>query len=367
MRAPAKTISRRRFLRAAMAAAGTAALPSVAGGCSGPGPDHSTARSGAPCAAFTTRGVVLVPGDLTFRGWPELASRAGLTTIGLHHGTSPRAVAQFIQSQEGTTFLASCSRLGLEVEYELHAMGELLPRELFVRDPTLFRMDDRGERNPDANLCVHSRHALEIASANAVELARILRPSMGRYFFWGDDGKPWCRCPACRPFTDSDQALLLENRLIAALRREDPRAQLAHLAYANTREPPRQVRPEPGVFLEFAPIEMRHQRELSRLEDAANRPFLDALEANLEVFPRDSAQALEYWLDVSMYSGWRKPARKLPFSEAAVDADLDVYRRYGVGHVTSFAVFIDAEYIARFGEAVEVVKYGALLGGRNKS
>jgi hypothetical protein len=76
-----------------------------------------------------------------------------------------------------------------------------------------------------------------------------------RNLYWGDDGQPWCRCPKCRELTDSDQALVFENHLIRALRRLDPAAALAHLAYATTLPPPRKVNPEPGIFLEYALIE----------------------------------------------------------------------------------------------------------------
>src|SRR5262249_5680569 len=79
-----------------------------------------------------------------------------------------------------------------------------------------------------------------------------LRPTTWRYFFWGDDNQPWCRCPRCRELSDSDQALVFENYLLKALRQRDPKAQLAHLAYANTLSPPARVRPELAVFLEYA-------------------------------------------------------------------------------------------------------------------
>jgi hypothetical protein len=273
-----------------------------------------------------------------------------LTTIGLHHGASPALVAAFIESDKGQQFLARCRALGLEVEYELHASRELLPRALFEKDKTLFRANDQGERSPDANLCVHSGRALELAAENAVVLARRLKPSTGRYFFWGDDGAPWCRCKDCRGLSEADQALILENHLVGALRRLDSRAQLAHLAYANTIVPPRQVKPAPGVFLEYAPIRRRYDVPYEQQTDAATPDRFGLLEANLAVFEAHSAQALEYWLDVSRFSNWRKPAVKLPWNGTVFEADLEAYGKRGVRHLTSFAVFIDADYVARHGE-----------------
>lgn len=309
-------------------------------------------------ARFPTRGVVLVPDDLSLADWPERAARAGLTTVALHHGTSPKAVADCMASPVGSEFLAKCARLGLHVEYELHAMGELLPRNLFQTDRSLFRMNEKGERTPDANLCVHSARALEIVAANALRLAAQIPPTTSRYFFWGDDGLPWCRCPECRGFSESDQALLLENHLVRELRRFDPAAQLAHLAYANSLAAPKRVKPERGVFLEFAPIDRRYDMPYAR-QTAADAPHpLRALEENLRVFPADTAQVLEYWLDVSRFSQWKRPAVKLPWRPDVLTADLKSYAQLGIQHVTTFAVWIDADYRRRFGDPAAIQEYG---------
>ncbi len=195
---------------------------------------------------FKTRGVVITPNDLTLGDWQERAKQAQLTTIALH--PFPGTVLNFVRTDEGRKFLEKCDRLGLQVEYELHAMRELLPRSLFSEDKSFFRMNEKDERVADANLCVHSTTALDIAAENALKFARSLKPTTGRYFFWGDDGQPWCRCNRCRDLSDSDQALLFENHLIKALRRLNPKASLAHLAYANTLLPPRAVKPEAGDF-----------------------------------------------------------------------------------------------------------------------
>jgi hypothetical protein len=53
----------------------------------------------------------------------------------------------------------------------------LLPRELFKKDPTLFRMNDKGERTPDANLCVSCKRGLDIVCENALKYAHLLRPN----------------------------------------------------------------------------------------------------------------------------------------------------------------------------------------------
>jgi hypothetical protein len=305
---------------------------------------------------FKTRGVVITPSDVTLGDWEKRAKQAGLTTIALH--PFPTTVLNFVQSDDGRSFLEKCLRVGLQVEYELHAMRELLPRNLFLEDKSLFRMNEKGERVPDANLCVHSSSALDIAAENALKFARSLQPTTGRYFFWGDDGQPWCRCDRCRGLTDSDQALLFENHLIKALRRLNPKASLAHLAYANTLSPPRTVKPEPGVFLEYAPIKRRYDIPYKQQITPDQPDALSALDANLKVFPADSAQVLEYWLDVSRFSGWKRPAVKLPWRRDVLESDLATCGSRGIRHVTSFAVYVDAEYRRMYGEPDFIQGYG---------
>jgi Domain of unknown function (DUF4838) len=308
---------------------------------------------------FKTRGVVITPKDVTLGDWQERAKQAGLTTIALH--PFPDSVLNFVRTADGQKFLEKCHRLELQVEYELHAMRELLPRSLFAKDKSLFRMNEMGDRVPDANLCVHSSNALDIAAEKALKFAQSLPPTTGRYFFWGDDGQPWCRCDRCRDLTDSDQALMFENHLMKALRGIDSKASLAHLAYANTLSPPRAVKPEPGIFLEYAPIKRRYDIPYKQ-QTAHDQPdALSALDANLKVFPTETAQVLEYWLDVSRFSGWKRPAVRLPWRRDVLESDLATYGSRGIRHVTSFAVYVDAEYRQMYGEPTFIQEYGEAL------
>lgn len=312
---------------------------------------------------FQTRGVVIRPSDILNWTWPEKAKEAGLTTIGTH--VFPHEVAGFVKTDAGQAFLESCRTLGLEVEHELHAINDLLPRDLFDKDPSMFRMDEEGRRVGEWNLCVHSEAAVATACENAVKFAELLRPTTGRYFYWIDDGEPMCRCPECRGLSDSDQALVLENALLKALKQADPRATLAHLAYARTITPPTQVKPEPGIFLEFAPIARRFDRPLSAPDVAEHRKFIEELDANLEVFGREGAQALEYWLDESLFYRRNKESLcRIPWDRDVFLDDLATYGNRGIRHVTTFAVQVDGKYVAQFGEP-PVKAYGeGLLGFR---
>jgi len=313
---------------------------------------------------FLTRGVVVVLSDLRTLDWPQRAKRAGLTTVSTH--IFPHEVAAYVQSAQGQRFLDQCRTLGVEVEHELHAMSDLLPRAMFDKDPAMFPMNEKGDRFRDYNLCVHSRAAVEVACENARKYTKLLRSTTGRYFYWIDDGRPMCRCPKCRGFSDGDQALLLENQMLEAIREIDPRATLAHLAYSRTLTPPTQVKPKPGIFLEFAPIERRYDVPFGRRDargagGATHGKLLDALDANLEWFGRVGAQALEYWLDLSRFSGWKRAnVKQLPWHEGVFLDDLQTYAQRGVRHVTSFAAWIDGDYVKRFGEP-PLDRYGAGL------
>lgn len=349
-------LSRRRFLGSLGAGCCLAGLAEGAPGGGG-------ANAGEPW--FRTRGAVLVVRDMTTYDWPALAKRAGLTTLATH--IRPAEIAAFVQTEAGQRFLDGCRRHGIAVEHELHAMGDLLPRALFDKAPAMFRMNENGQRVRDFNLCVHSASALEVVAENAVRYTRALRSTTGRYFYWIDDNRPMCRCPKCRELSESDQALLLENHVLRAIRRADERATLAHLAYGTTLEAPKLVKPEPGIFLEYAPIERRYDTPFSLREAQAGRRdlphgrMLDALDANLAWFGRDGAQALEYWLDVSRFSRWKRAKTvEIPWRDDVFRDDLAAYARRGIRHVTTFAAWVDADYAKRWGVA-PVEAYGERL------
>ena len=301
---------------------------------------------------FKTRGVVLLPNDIINWPWVRKAKAAGLTTFGTHY--SPQEVEEFFATDAGEAFQEECRASGMEIEHELHSMSQLLPRDLFKKDPAMFAMDKKGDRTPQSNLCVHSKKAVEIVCENAVKYAEILRPTTGRYFYWIDDGQPMCACPECRGFSDTDQALILENAMVKALGAVDSRATLAHLSYHGTLAPPTRVKPSSNVFLEFAPITRDYKSPFG--SSPREKAWLEHLDANLELFGAETAQVLEYWLDESMFyrATTRDRAKRhmvpIPWSQEVFEADLDIYGKRGIRHVTTFAVMVHKEYVEKFGE-----------------
>lgn len=313
---------------------------------------------------FDMKGIVLTVNDLENVDWAALAHESGINTIGTH--IRPQQVADFMATEKGQKFFNDCLEYGIHVEHQLHAVSELLPRDLFEKDSTMFRMDRKGRRRNDVNLCVHSQAALDTVAARALYYAKLLPATNHRYYFWIDDNRPMCHCPECSKYSDSEQALIVENRIIKELRTWDPDAQLAHLAYVTTLPAPRQIKPEEGIFLEFAPIYRSYEKPLKdeQLGDKAieknpgSLTNLQYLKENLEVFPAETAVVLEYWLDVSLFSNWKKPAVKLPWNRNVYLADLETYAEYGIRNVTSFAAYIDDKYIAEYGDLSFLPEYG---------
>lgn len=305
------------------------------------------------------RGIVLSVEDLATVDWPKLAHENGINTIGTH--IFPEQVVAFIESEKGRQFLADCKKYDIKVEHQLHAIGELLPRTLFDEDPSLFRMDENGQRVNDCNLCVHSQKALDTIAEKAVSYAKRLPTTNHRYYYWIDDGRPMCRCPECSKYSDSEQALILENWIIKELRKFDPEALLAHLAYLNTISAPRRVKPEEGIFLEFAPIQRVWDKPLAdetAKGDVWHKEYLKHLQDNLEVFPVETAVVLEYWLDVSLFSRWNKPAVKLPWHREVFESDIETYASRGVRNFTTFGVYIDEKYIEAHKDLGFLKEYG---------
>jgi hypothetical protein len=299
--------------------------------------------------------MVFTPSDLYGPAWVPLMARAGLNVVAVHGGVDE--VIEFAESKVGRRFLAEVDAADLQHEYELHAMSWLLPRERFAEHPDWFRMDRHGRRQPDTNLCPSNAEALSAVSARALELAERLPPSTDRYYLWPDDNGGWCHCDSCRSLSASDQQVLVMNRLLATLRTVRPDARLACLAYLDCLDPPGAVSPAHGLFLEYAPIRRCYRHALSDPHCDLNRKHAMALPSLVESFGTDGAQVLEYWLDASMYSEWRRPARQVPFHPELLAADLGFYARMGFHSVTTFGVFLDAYYFATHGTP-PVAEYG---------
>lgn len=311
------------------------------------------------------RGIVIYPSDLKSLGarkWVKLMNDADLNLLGIHTDSKFETLyvlKEYLESEEGKTLVSECEKSGIAIEYETHALQDLLPRDLFEKHPEYFRMDETGKRTSKHNICFSSEGAYNVIEKNILEVAKWLKPTTHRYYFWTDDyANAFCHCEKCKEYTASEQALIYENRLLKMLRKADKKATVAHLAYSNTLSAPQKVKPEAGIFLEYAPISRNYDSPLTK-------DHMKHLGDNLKVFPSETSHILEYWLDESMFCSWnRSKLVRLPWKIENCIRDVKYYNSLGSKSITTFAAWIDAEYIKKFGEehTVSVMnEYGKAL------
>ena len=302
------------------------------------------------------KGVVIHPDELSVR-WIQRAEKLGIDVIGIHPWGGKRApeslseLVELVKTPEFRSLVDLAKSKGIEIEYEIHAMGWLLPRKLFETHPEYFTMDAEGNRNPKNNLCVSNEEAMDIMAGNAVKLAKQLYGSSNRYHFWLDDvmHDRRCMCPKCRELSASDQCLVVVNRLVEALRKEIPDAKVPFLSYYHTLYLPEKIKPAPGVFLEFAPISKWQPKD-----HPTHIQFADTERTQLpllmDFFGREDTKVLEYWLDNSLFSSWKKPPKELHADGEQAKQDIARYIGWGVKEITTFACFLGPDYEELFGE-----------------
>lgn len=171
-----------------------------------------------------------------------------------------------------------------------------------------------------------------------------------------------CHCPACREISPSDQQLLAVNAMQRGIRQTDPEGRLAYIAYLDTIAVPKTVKPDPGVFLEYAPIKRNLSRPIDDPDCGENAAEIRDLPLLLDFFGREGSQELEYWVDNSLFSGWKKPPKPMTFQAKVMRRDVAFYQRMGFETLTSFACYLGADYVALYGRP-PVAEYGWILQG----
>lgn len=297
------------------------------------------------------KALLIHPAELS-REWVETIKTAGCNVLALHPVGGDRAhlfleqMLEDMEKQEFKDVINYAVDLGIEIEYEMHAAHYFLPDSLFLEHPEYFRLNDEGKRAADFNFCVSNEDALGYVAEKALELAKRLYRSNHNFYFWLDDVREsGCRCERCRGFSPSEQQLIVMNKIIGRLREEIPDARLAYLAYHDCAKPPVKVKPNEGIFLEYAPIERWYKGSTVRMEDL-NENILDLLAC----FGKKGARVLEYWFDNSLFSSYQKPPAKFTPDNEAIKSDIAIYREYGFEEIASFACYFGADYEELYGK-----------------
>lgn len=306
---------------------------------------------------FITRGLCLSWYDVNKADvidYVDIAKNYGLNTFSIFNYT------------DLSGYKKRCTDAGIDIEYEEHALSRLLPPSLFSTHPEYFHMGKDGKRAV-GNGCPSNSEALAIIKKNVPTAIQNRKPTNHKYYFWLDDGGDVCHCSSCKHLNASDQALIFENEIIKELKKIDPEAILAHLAYVGTWAAPVKVKPEQGIFLEFAPFHRNYVYPLSKANvkgttGVSHGQYMSYLSDNLRVFSRETAQVLEYWCDESPYCNWSySNLKKLPWYNDTFLDDLDTYASMGIRHIMCYAAYVGPDYVNKFGFPQFIVDYATGL------
>ena len=298
------------------------------------------------------RSLLIHPEELTEK-WIKRMAENGVEVLALHPAggknahESLKSMLETIKTPAYQNLLAFAESLGLKIEYEFHAGSYLLPRELYDEHPEYFRMDENGNRVREIDFCVSNQQALDIVATRAVNLAKELNQKGDDYYFWLDDAKnAGCQCEKCKNLSPSDKNLIVMNAIVKELRKFKPNARVAYLAYQQTMPLPTAVKPEEGIFLEYAPISRKLDVPLS----GHAGEWISGVKDLLGFFGKENSKVLEYWFDNSLFSGWKKPPVKFTPNAEVIKADLEYYSDLGFENISSFACYLGEDYEQLFGE-----------------
>ena len=191
------------------------------------------------------RGIIVHPEELDDK-WLDDIAKVGINVLGLHPvggWRAPLTLAEAIerhQTPEFQSLLKRAKEMGVTVEYEAHALRYLLPKTLFEEHPDWFRMDDKGERVSDHNMCATNEAALDYLADSTEKLTRTLDTGSDRFFWWADDveGGAICHCEKCKELAPSDQLMKITNAMLRGIKRVKKEGKIAFLAYHDALQPP---------------------------------------------------------------------------------------------------------------------------------
>lgn len=308
--------------------------------------------------------MLIHPEELS-KEWIDRLADAGIDTMGIHpHGgeeaiDSLKGLLARVKTSEFRALIDYAHTRGVSVEYEIHAAGYLLPRELYDDHPEYFRTDEKGNKTNEGNFCISNADALDLVSKRAADLALSLYGSGHSFYFWMDDGHcKECHCPKCKSFSPSEQQMIALNAMLKEIKKHIPDASMAYLAYMDTVVPPYKVRMEDGIFLEYAPFEKYTAKGENSAELISREKEMIA--SLLKCFENAPKKVLEYWYDNSLFSGWKKPPARFVLNREAMLKDIKEYRALGFDCVSTFACFLGKDYEELYG-SVDITPFAKCI------
>ncbi|MBR5187322.1 MAG: DUF4838 domain-containing protein [Clostridia bacterium] len=305
---------------------------------------------------INTASLLIHPEEFS-KKWIDRCVDLKIPTLALHpvggyrSPLTMKAMLDLLETPECRQLIDEAIEKGLQIEYEMHAARYFLPASEFENHPEWFRMNENGERTPKINCCATNEEALDFIAKRAAETVKKLYRSSHRYFFWLDDAHDAaCHCPKCASLSAADQQLIIMNRMLEEIKKVDPEAELAYLAYYSTLTPPEKIKPLEGLFLEYAPIDRDHHTPLSCADNEKNKSQNQFIKELIQFFGEKNAKVLDYWLDNSLFSNWTKPPKAFKADENVIQADFDYYADLGFRDISCFACYLGEDYEAIHGE-----------------
>jgi hypothetical protein len=254
--------------------------------------------------------------------WIDFAAKARLNRIAFYYEWPARD--WYINQR--SALVSECRQRGMTIEVGGHFLSKFLPRTLFPEHPDWFRLNEQGKRTNDFNFNPFNSAALDYLGVHAIKYLEQM-PEASLYHLWPDDieGGGWTHEPGKEDYTPSDQSLLVANNLIKRLRKVQPDAHLAFLAYHDTVYPPRVVKPDSGIVFWYAPRERCYAHSLNDPQCSLNRQYRQALEGALPTFGSANAEVYEYYVDEILFENMT-----IPLLPDVLSADARYYHQLGI-------------------------------------
>jgi hypothetical protein len=192
---------------------------------------------------------------------------------------------------------------GIDVEYGGHVLQILMPREQFESHPEYFPMAKDGTRMARGNLCVSNEDAVRLICEGALRYMQEF-PENLLLHIWGADvvDGAWCRCAQCKKLSPQLQYMKIVNAVAAAEESAVGGVPVAYLAYHDTLEPDRKLRPLPNVYFEWAPRERCYIHAIDDPDCAINPRYFESLKRYIEIF-EGRGHVFEYYADAILFGG----------------------------------------------------------------
>lgn len=196
---------------------------------------------------------------------------------------------------------------GILIEVGGHGYPNFLPQEkYFAQHPDWFGMID-GKRSSDPRV-VFSTANPQAVSTFVANVKAYLRthPEIDILDVWPPDSARWSEAPADVALgSPSERQMILLDHLHHELKSEFPKLRLQFVAYEMFTVPPTEHKPDPGIFMEYCPINRSFESPLYASAYQENEVYFHNLDAWL-------AGAIDP-SDVTIYSYITKYAwRSLP-------------------------------------------------------